>query len=248
VVRKLRDLRAEMDLRLAIPDDRLTVAAFLNRWVTRNLPGQVSDRTLDSYTDTVRLHLTPALGRKALRKLTVSDVDEFMAWKREKGYSENSVRIFRAVLRRALRQAEREDLVTRNVAALSASPRVRSDKRSRTAAGLVKVQPRMQSMGRSAVRLWSGEHTERWHNHSGSLWGAGRWHRRLRVGEARCDCPDWRVNATGAVRVSTQPRQRPPTAGTRASLQALSRANPAYRRPRPRRGSWEGSPDPVAPR
>ena len=39
VVRKLRDLRAEMDLRLAIPDDRLTVAAFLNRWVTRNLPG-----------------------------------------------------------------------------------------------------------------------------------------------------------------------------------------------------------------
>ena len=127
VMRKLRDLRAEMDLRLAIPDDRLTVAAFLNRWVTRSLPGQVSDRTLDSYADTVRLHLAPSLGRKALRKLAVSDVDEFIAWKRETGYSENSVRIFRAVLRRALRQAEREGLVARNVAALSAAPRVRSD-------------------------------------------------------------------------------------------------------------------------
>ena len=127
VMRKLRDLRAEMDLRLAIPDDRLTVAAFLNRWVTRSLPGQVSDRTSDSYADTVRLHLAPSLGRKALRKLAVSDVDEFIAWKRETGYSENSVRIFRAVLRRALRQAEREGLVARNVAALSAAPRVRSD-------------------------------------------------------------------------------------------------------------------------
>jgi integrase len=75
----------------------------------------------------VRLHLAPSLGRKALRKLAISDVDEFIAWKRETGYSENSARIVRAVLRRALRQAEREGLVARNVAALSAAPRVRSD-------------------------------------------------------------------------------------------------------------------------
>ena len=127
VMRKLRDLRTELDLGVGVPDDRLTVATFLERWVTRRLPGQVSEKTLDSYADTVRLHLSPALGRKALRKLTVADVDEFLAWKRSKGYSENSVRIFRAVLRRALRQAEREGLVVRNVAALSVAPRIRSD-------------------------------------------------------------------------------------------------------------------------
>lgn len=82
---------------------------------------------MDSYADTVRLHLAPAFGRKVLRRLTVADVDEFLSWKRSNGYSENSVRIFRAVLRRALRQAEREGLVVRNVAALSAAPRVRGD-------------------------------------------------------------------------------------------------------------------------
>jgi integrase len=127
VMRKLRELRAEMDVSQSVPDDRLTVGAFLDRWVTRSLPGQVGERTLDSYADTVRLHLVPAFGRKVLRRLTVADVDEFLSWKRGKGYSENSVRIFRAVLRRALRQAEREGLVVRNVAALSAAPRVRGD-------------------------------------------------------------------------------------------------------------------------
>lgn len=65
-----------------MPDDRLTVAAFLGRWVSTILPGQVSDKTLDSYGNTVPLHLTPALGRVVLRKLTVADVDRLLAWKR----------------------------------------------------------------------------------------------------------------------------------------------------------------------
>jgi integrase len=127
VLRKLRGLRAELSAGMPVPDDRLTVAAFLDRWLTASLPGQVSEKTLDSYTDTVRLHIKPSLGRKILRKLTVSDVDQLLAWKRNAGYSANTVRIIRAVLRRALKQAEREGLVSRNAAALSAPPRVRSD-------------------------------------------------------------------------------------------------------------------------
>jgi len=127
VLRRMRELRAELDAGLPVPDDRLSVTAYLDRWITKSLPGQVSDKTLDSYADTVRLHLVPSLGRKVLRKLSVGDVDELLTWKREAGYSANTVRIIRAVLRRALRQAEREGLVVRNVAALSAAPRVRGD-------------------------------------------------------------------------------------------------------------------------
>ena len=126
VLRKLRDLRNELDSGLPIPDDRLTVGAFLDRWVTRNLPGQISDVTLDSYANTVRLHLEPAFGRTVLRKLTVADVDGLLAAKREAGYSPNSQRIIRAVLRRALHQAQREGVVARNVAALSTAPRIRA--------------------------------------------------------------------------------------------------------------------------
>jgi hypothetical protein len=68
----------------------------------------MSEKTVDSYADTVRLHITPSLGRKVLRRLTVSDVDQLLARKRSAGYSANTVRIIRAVLRRALRQAERK--------------------------------------------------------------------------------------------------------------------------------------------
>lgn len=107
-----------------VADDQLTVANFLDRWVRVNLPGNVAGATLDDYADTVRLHLVPVLGRKKLAKLTVVEVDALWAVKRADGYKPNSIRIMRAVLRRALAQAEREGLVARNVAGLSQPPRL----------------------------------------------------------------------------------------------------------------------------
>lgn len=87
----------------------------------------MSAKTLDSYDDTVRLHLKPALGRVPVRKLTVAQVDALWQAKRKKGYSPNSIRIMRSVLRRALGQAEREGLVLRNAAALSGAPRLNAE-------------------------------------------------------------------------------------------------------------------------
>jgi integrase len=130
VAGQLRKLRQWVD-QGTVPDDSLTVKAFLNRWLAVNLPGSVRESTEDDYNDTARLHLIPPLGQKRLGKLTVADVDQLWKAKREAGYSPNSVRIMRAVLRRALGQAEREGLVSRNVAALSAAPRIRS-KQGRT--------------------------------------------------------------------------------------------------------------------
>lgn len=124
VLEKLRELRKQLDAGMPAPDGKLTVGAFLDRWLRHNLPGHVADSTLDDYADMVRLHLAPALGRKVLSKLTVADVDALWAAKREQGYSPNSIRIMRAVLRKALGQAEREGLVARNVAALSTPPRI----------------------------------------------------------------------------------------------------------------------------
>jgi integrase len=107
-----------------VSDDRLSVGQFLNRWATQNLPGQVTGTTLDDYVHMIRLHLEPGLGRKRVARLTVADVDGLWAAKREAGYKPNTIRIMRAVLRRALVQAEREGLVSRNVAALSQPARL----------------------------------------------------------------------------------------------------------------------------
>ena len=100
--------------------------AALIGWLTVNLSGSVGQSTEDDYVDTVRLHLVPALGRKPLAKLTVADLDRLWKAKRDAGYSSNSVRIMRTVLRRALGQAVREGIVARNVAGLSAAPRIRA--------------------------------------------------------------------------------------------------------------------------
>jgi integrase len=124
-VEKLRKLRQQVDGG-TVPDDRLTVKAFLIRWLTVNLPSTVSESTEDDYNDTVRLHLIPELGQKRLGRLSVAELDRLWRAKRAAGYSTNSVRIMRTVLRRALGQAEREGIIARNVAALSAPPRVRA--------------------------------------------------------------------------------------------------------------------------
>ena len=127
-VEKLGKLRQQVDTG-AVPNDRLTVGAFLNRWLSVTIPGNVAESTEDDYNDTVRLHLKPALGRKRLASLTVAELDKLWTVKRKAGYSANSIRIMRTVLRRALGQAEREGIVARNVAALSAPPRIRAKER-----------------------------------------------------------------------------------------------------------------------
>ncbi|MER7500411.1 tyrosine-type recombinase/integrase [Nonomuraea pusilla] len=124
VAEKIRKIKETLAKGLLVPDDKLSVGAFLDRWLGV-LPGHVAESTLDDYEDTVRLHLRPALGRKKLTALTVADVDGLWQAKREAGYSANSIRIMRAVLRKALGHAEREGLVARNVAALSMPPRIR---------------------------------------------------------------------------------------------------------------------------
>ena len=123
VLAKLRQIRREADAGV-VADERITVGQFLSRWLKVNAPGSVSSSTLDDYGHTVRLHLEPTIGRKRLSQLTVADVDAVWAAKRKAGYKPNSIRIMRAVLRRALGQAEREGLVQRNVAAISQPPRI----------------------------------------------------------------------------------------------------------------------------
>lgn len=108
-----------------MPNDHLTVGVFLDRWLSVNIPGTLAESTEDDYNDTVRLYLRPALGNKRLTRLNVADLDKLWKTKRETGYSADSVRIMRTVLRRALGQAERGGIVVRNVAALSSPPRIR---------------------------------------------------------------------------------------------------------------------------
>ncbi len=70
-------------------------------------------------------HACPAdPGRKKLVELTVSDVDKLLSLKTDGGLSPSTVRRIRAVLAQCLDQAIRWELVHRNVATLSRSPKM----------------------------------------------------------------------------------------------------------------------------
>src|ERR1051326_1122064 len=108
---------------IPIIGERQTLADFLERWISDVVEPSVRPRTLTSYTHLVRLHLTPALGRLPLAKLTPQHVQKFMNEKLAAGLSARTVQYLRAVLSRALSQALRWNLVARNVATLVDAPK-----------------------------------------------------------------------------------------------------------------------------
>ena len=97
---------------------------FLGRWLSDSVKPAVRPRTFQSYQELVRLHLGPVLGRIPLAKLQPQNVQALINAKLSTGLSPRRVQYIHAVLRRALGQAQRWDLVQRNVARLVDSPRV----------------------------------------------------------------------------------------------------------------------------
>ena len=125
VVGKLREMQQLADADLPIPSRTLTVAGMLDMWLTDVLPGTVSRVTERQYRDVVRLYIKPRIGHRKLRELMPLHVTRMLRDMEEptptrpNGYSANSRRLARSILRRALRWAEVEGMATRNVAALA---------------------------------------------------------------------------------------------------------------------------------
>jgi integrase len=116
VQQKLRQLLAARDQgRPLAGDDRLTLGAYLERWLQDVAARRVRPSTLVRYTIDVR-RLTAALGRVRLSRLTAADVQRFLNGLSDQGLSSASVRHCRATLRAALNQAVAWDLIPQNPA------------------------------------------------------------------------------------------------------------------------------------
>jgi integrase len=145
---KLEQLQGDSARGIAVPDRAITVGEYLNRWL-KDVALSKRATTYRGYESAVRLHITPVLGRKRLDRLTAADVRQLIAVSRSKclccanGYdryraddeqccsagkccgrtpSKRQIQFIHAVLRNALSNAEREELVTRNVAKLVQIP------------------------------------------------------------------------------------------------------------------------------
>lgn len=108
---RLRDAGARPD------DHRLTVGTYLRRWLDGVRPS-LAPATYRKHESIVRCHLDRDLGVRRLSELSVGDVRSYLASAGDR-VGPQSVRHHRATLRRALADALRDGLVSRNVAALA---------------------------------------------------------------------------------------------------------------------------------
>lgn len=86
---------------------RVRLGDHLQEWLDNSVEGRVAPTTRASYRETVRLHLTPALGDILLSNLSAPAIQRYLAQKRGEGLSPTTVRYHAAVLNRALGYAIR---------------------------------------------------------------------------------------------------------------------------------------------
>jgi integrase len=101
-----------------------TVGQLLDRFLEHSESLGRSPTTIREHRRTIEITLRPELGRIKLAKLTAADLDRLYAKLTARGLKATSVRRIHAVIGAALRQAERWDLVDRNVAHRATPPPV----------------------------------------------------------------------------------------------------------------------------
>jgi integrase len=131
VRKKLKELHSDLDVGVT-PRAGYTVAAAVEDWLGNGLSGR-SARTVQLYRDSVK-PLVATIGAKELRTLTAADVRSALAGLSE-ALSTRSLQIARNCLVRAIRHAEADDLVRRNVAALVRPPAGRAGRMSKALTG-----------------------------------------------------------------------------------------------------------------
>lgn len=120
---KLRELQRKRDQEQFVQDERVTVAAFLEYWLS--VAGTtVRPRTFKRYAEYVRVHAIPEIGHLRLTQLKPLHLQQMYASRMKAGSSASTVQHLHAVLHRALAMAERWEYVNRNVARQVSPPRV----------------------------------------------------------------------------------------------------------------------------
>jgi integrase len=152
VADKLTELQEKTRQGIPAASSTMAFGDYLTYWLATIAPARLKPATLNSYEGLTRLYIRPALGKKRLNRLSPADVRRFLADfkgaclcclrgadrerpEEKRGCcavgkcckrlpSARTVQYVHAVLRSALQQAMREELIARNVARIVETPTV----------------------------------------------------------------------------------------------------------------------------
>jgi integrase len=135
---------------IVFEDENMTVGEYLKQWLTDSARGSIRRSTYESYRRQVERYVVPALGRVKLTKLTCMHVQGLYRQMQDRGLSARTVQYTHAVLHRALKQAVRWNLISRNVCEGVDVPQVRREE----------MRPLNAEQARRLLRSASGERLE----------------------------------------------------------------------------------------
>lgn len=124
VVGKLSDLQAANRQHVPAAPVKVTVQQFSEGWLRRLDASPLKPATVSSYRWIMQRYILPEVGGVRLVALSPQHVRSMLTAVAARGVSSRTVQLSRAVLRTMLADAEREQLVHRNVAGLVKGPRV----------------------------------------------------------------------------------------------------------------------------
>ncbi|SEH03503.1 Site-specific recombinase XerD [Nonomuraea solani] len=124
---KLAEVRDAQRKGLNLAAKPRTVAEWLDEWIEMKRRQGTRPLTLRGYRQLIADHVKPSLGRKKLDKLSATDVRRLVEAKAESGLSAATVKQIHGLIRNALADAEREELIHRNVAKLVKPPSIRRE-------------------------------------------------------------------------------------------------------------------------
>ena len=116
VARKLRTFQSRMDKGLLAEKHKVLLGDYLGDWLEVSVRPTVRPRTHKRYSELVRLHIKPYLGRVSLATFNPQQAQHWINALVETDLSPATIHRTRGVLRRALNVAIQWELVDRNVA------------------------------------------------------------------------------------------------------------------------------------
>lgn len=120
----LFDMRKKVNEGLNATDEKIKLGQYLDRYMTDVAAYTLRPRIYERYLGIIDNHLRPDLGNIRLSSLRPDHVQALYSKKLKSGLSANSVRHIHAVLHKALFQALKWGLVSRNVTDLVDKPKI----------------------------------------------------------------------------------------------------------------------------
>ena len=120
---KMQEALREKQQGTLIEVSQQTVEQYLWHWLVHMAKDRLRPRTYERYEQYVRLHLIPVLGKVKLQALSPQHIQIWKAKKLKEGLSPTTVKTMHMVLYKALSDAIKLELVTRNVCEMVSPPR-----------------------------------------------------------------------------------------------------------------------------